>query len=74
MLELPGLFAVIVFFLSGNTYLLLIPMFVAVVFFLLRPTPESISEDMKLTPDETAQLKNPNAIVADARTTSEIED
>lgn len=66
MLELPGLFAVIVFFLTGNSYLLLIPLFVVVVFFLLRPTPESIAEDMKLTAEELAQLRNPDAIVADA--------
>lgn len=66
MLEVPGLFASIVFFLSGNIYLLLIPIFVAIVFFLLRPTADGIAQDMRLSPEETALLKNPDAIVADA--------
>lgn len=64
-LELPGLFAAIVFFLSGNFYLLLIPVFIAVVFFLLRPTPATIAEDLNLTPSERALLDNPDAVITE---------
>lgn len=65
MLEIPGLLAAIVFFLSGNIYLLLIPLFVAIVFFLLRPTADGIAQDMRLSPEDTVLLKNPDAIIAD---------
>lgn len=66
MLEIPGLFAAIVFFLTGNIYLLLIPLFIAIVFFLLRPTAEGIAQDLRLSPADAALLKNPDAIVADS--------
>ncbi len=64
-LELPGLLATIVFFMTGNYYLLLIPVFIAVVFYLLRPTPATITEDLHLTPEERRLLENPDAVVAE---------
>ncbi|MFD1000494.1 hypothetical protein ACFQ21_14310 [Ohtaekwangia kribbensis] len=65
-LELPGLLATIVFFMTGNFYLLLIPIFIAVVFFLLRPTPATISEDLNLTSEERRLLDTPDAIIAES--------
>ncbi len=64
-LELPGLFATIVFFITGNFYLLLIPIFIAAVFFLLRPTPATITEDLNLTTEERRLLENPDAVIAE---------
>jgi hypothetical protein len=64
-LELPGLAASVIFFLTGNFYLLLIPVFTAVVFFLLRPTPDSIAEDLNLSEGEKSQLHDPKAIVVE---------
>jgi hypothetical protein len=64
-LELPGLYASVVFFLSGNYYLLLIPIFSGVAFFLLRPTVDTIADDMALSPKEKSQLNNPNIIIAE---------
>jgi hypothetical protein len=66
-LELPGLFAAIVFFLNGNFYLLFIPIFIAVVFYLLRPTPSSIADDLRLTPEERTLIDNPEAIIAEGK-------
>jgi hypothetical protein len=62
-MEVPAFYATIVFFLTGNYNLLFIPLFTSVVFYLLRPTPSSIAEDMKLTENEKAMLNNPDAIV-----------
>jgi hypothetical protein len=64
-LELPGLFATIVFFMTGNFYLLLIPIFIALVFYLLRPTPATIAEDLNLTTEERRLLENPDAVIAE---------
>jgi hypothetical protein len=63
-MELPALLASIAYFLTGNVYLLAIPVLTAVVFFLLRPTPDSIAEDLKLTAEEHRLLKDPAAIIA----------
>ena len=65
-LELPGLFATIVFFMTGNFYLLLIPIFIAVVFFLLRPTPAIIAEDLNLSSEERRLLESPDAVIAES--------
>jgi hypothetical protein len=64
-MELPGLLACVVFFMTGNYYLLFIPVFTALVFFLLRPTTTTIAEDLALNEKEKAQLNNPDAIIAD---------
>jgi hypothetical protein len=65
-LELPGLFATIVFFMTGNFYLLLIPIFIAAVFYLLRPTPATIAEDLNLSTEERRLLETPNAVIAES--------
>lgn len=62
-LEFPGLAASVVFFLTGNFYLLLIPLFTGIVFFLLRPTQSSVIEDLNLSEKEKGQLNNPKTIV-----------
>ena len=64
-MELPSLLACIVFFLTGNYYLLFIPIFTAIVFVLLRPTPTSVAEDLKLSDKERKHLNNPEEVVAE---------
>jgi len=64
-LELPGLLASVVFFLTANFYLLFIPVFTAVAFYVLRPTISTIAEDLQLSEQEKSQLSNPQAIVAE---------
>lgn len=64
-LELPGMFAAIVFFITGNTFILLIPIFIAIVFFLLRPTASQIATDLNLSSEDRALLSNPDSIIAE---------
>lgn len=64
-MELPALLASVVFFLTGNYYLLFIPLFTALVFVLLRPTITSVSEDLKLSDKERKRLSNPEEVVAE---------
>ncbi|HEY3403984.1 MAG TPA: hypothetical protein VGK59_11390 [Ohtaekwangia sp.] len=64
-LELPGMFASVVFFMTGNVFILLIPVFAGIIFFLLRPTVSSIAEDLKLSPNDRALLNDPDAVVAE---------
>jgi hypothetical protein len=64
-MELPSLAASIVFFLTGNYYLLFIPLFTALVFILLRPTTTSVAEDLKLSDKERKHLNNPEEVVAE---------
>lgn len=68
LLELPGMFASIVFFLNGNIFLLLIPVATGVVFFLLRPTATSITADLNLSSEDKALINNPDAIIAEIDT------
>jgi hypothetical protein len=64
-MELPALLASVIFFLTGNYYLLFIPLFTAIVFILLRPTVTSVSEDLKLSDKERKRLSNPEEVVAE---------
>lgn len=64
-LELPGLVATVVMFMTANLYLMAIPLFTAVVFYLMRPTRSTIAEDLQLSPKEKSMLEDPNAIVAE---------
>ena len=64
-LELPGLAAAVVMFMTAKLYLMAIPLFTFVVFYLMRPTPATIAEDLQLTPKEKSMLDDPNAIIAE---------
>ena len=63
--EFPSMFASVVFYLTANVFVLLIPLFAAIVLFLLRPTAASIAEDLNLTPDERLLINDPQAVVAE---------
>ena len=64
-LELPGLAAAVVMFMTGKLYLMAIPVFTFLVFYLMRPTPATIAEDLQLTPKEKSMLDDPNAIISE---------
>jgi len=64
-LELPGFMAAVVMFLTAKLYLFVIPVFTFVVFYLMRPTPSTIAEDMQLSPKEKSMLEDPNAIISE---------
>jgi hypothetical protein len=64
-LELPAMLAAVVLFMTAKLYLIAIPVFTFILFFLTRPTPSSISEDLQLSQQERAMLNDPNAIIAE---------
>ena len=64
-LEVPGLFACVVTFLTGNTLYLLTVALLLILFFFYRPTKSLVSEELKLSIGERRRLENPNEIVAE---------
>ena len=64
-LEVPGFMAAVVMFLTAKLYLFAIPVFTFVVFYLMRPTPSTIAEDLELSPKEKSMLDDPNAVIAE---------
>jgi hypothetical protein len=64
-LELPGMLAAVVLFMTAKLFLFAIPVFTFVVFYLMRPTPATIAEDLQLTDKEKSMLNDPNAIIAE---------
>jgi hypothetical protein len=64
-LELPGLTAAVVMFMTAKLYLIAIPVFTFLVFYLMRPTPATIAEDLQLSPKEKSMLEDPNAIISE---------
>jgi hypothetical protein len=69
-LELPGLFACVVTFITGETYLLLLVPLLLILFYVYRPTTNSIAEELNLTHEEKIQLEDPNAIIAEVDSTN----
>ena len=65
LFEIPALFASIVAFVSVQIAYLAIIVVVFIVFYLLRPTPDMIAQDLQLTPQDRALLDNPEAIIAE---------
>ena len=64
-LEMPGLFVCAIAFISGQTmYVYAVPLLL-LVFYLYRPRKEELIELLKLTPDESKQLDDPNAIISE---------
>lgn len=69
-LELPGLFAGVVAFITGETYLLMLVPLLLILFYMYRPTTHSIAEELNLTQEEKSQLEDPNAIIAEIDSTN----
>ena len=57
LIEVPALFAAVVMFMTAKLYLLAIPVFTFIVFYLMRPTPSTIAEDLQLSQNEKAMLE-----------------
>ncbi|HMG92654.1 MAG TPA: hypothetical protein VK589_21500 [Chryseolinea sp.] len=50
---------------TAKLYLLAIPVFTFIVFYLMRPTPTTIADDLQLSDKERSMLNDPNAIIAE---------
>jgi hypothetical protein len=59
LLEGPSLFAIVVFFLTGELYYLIISVFIMGYFIYLRPTKEKVAEAACLTYEEKAEFNQP---------------
>ena len=66
LLEMPALLAAIVAFLTGQLYYLGVPVFIVMIFLLLRPTKNTVAQDLNLSPKERAMLEDPQAIISEA--------
>jgi hypothetical protein len=65
LFEIPALFASVVAFISVQMmYLGIIPI-IFFIFYMLRPTPDMIAQDLQLSPQDRALLDNPEAIIAE---------
>lgn len=56
--EMPGMFASVVAFITGNESFLLFTAVMVVLFLLFRPTVNSISNDLQLSTRESMELEN----------------
>jgi hypothetical protein len=66
LLEMPALLSAIVAFLTGQFYYLGVPVFVVLMFLILRPTKNTVAQDLNLSPKERALLDDPQAIISEA--------
>ena len=65
LLELPGLFAGVAAYLSGQLMHLAGAMMIFMVFMLLRPSRNSIAYDLQLSPKEKEALENSESVVSE---------
>lgn len=65
LLELPGLFAGIAAYMSGQQIHLAGAMIIFMLFMMLRPTRKTISYDLQLSQEERAELENNEAIISE---------
>lgn len=65
LLELPGLLAGIVAYLTFEPFYLGGAVMIFLAFVLLRPTRQTIAEDLNLSPKERALIENPDAVVSE---------
>jgi hypothetical protein len=66
LLEMPALLSAIVAYLTGQLYYLGVPVFIVLIFLVLRPTRNSVALDLNLSPKERAMLDDPQAIISEA--------
>jgi hypothetical protein len=65
LLELPGLFAGIAAYMSGQLMHLAGAMIIFMIFMLLRPTRDNIAQDLQLSPKERAELDKDEATISE---------
>lgn len=61
--EVPGFFAAVVAFITGNASMLLFTAVIIMLFILFRPTPSSIVSDLSLSRKEADVLNDPNGVI-----------
>jgi hypothetical protein len=62
-LEVPGFFAAVVVLISGNVMAYIGSAGVLLMFFLFRPTPNLVIQELALGGDEKARMENPEGII-----------
>jgi hypothetical protein len=65
LLELPGLFAGIAAYMSGQLMHLAGAMVIFMIFMLLRPTRDNIAQDLQLSPKERAELDKDDSVISE---------
>lgn len=68
MMEFPALFSIIAFLLTGNYLFLGLAGLVIIIFLMLIPLKERVSNDLELSTQERSIISDPNAIVAEVET------
>lgn len=63
LMEMPSLFAAVIFLLSGNFWFLGITAFIILILLFIRPTPEAMAKHLELNYEEIALLQDNNSNV-----------
>jgi hypothetical protein len=63
LLEMPTLFVIVCFLLSGKYFLLGFAGAILILFYIYRPTLDGIATDLELSPSDKKTIEDPNAIV-----------
>jgi hypothetical protein len=65
LLELPGLLAAVAAFITANLHFLSVTLLVVLMFIFLRPTKNTIANDLSLSTKERALLDNDGAVISE---------
>jgi hypothetical protein len=65
LIQLPGLFAALVAFMTFEVYYLGGSLMMVLVFLVLRPSKQTAAEDLQLSQKERTQLDNPVAVISE---------
>lgn len=65
LLEMPSLFAIVSFLLTGSSFFLGLMAVILVIFFMNRPSAYSVAADLELSPHEKQILETPTSIITD---------
>lgn len=65
LIELPGLLAGVSAYVAGNLHFLAISVLIVIIFVMLRPTRNTIANDLNLSPKERALLDNDEAVISE---------
>ncbi len=63
LLEMPTMFALVSYLLTGNYSFLLLAAALVALFIINRPTPSTACADLELTPSDRMLVENPNSVV-----------
>ena len=63
LLEMPTIFALVCYLLSGNYYMLVFAVAILILFYMNRPTVNNLVMDLELNHSDRSLVENPNSIV-----------